>query len=95
VTPAVASCQNHPQREAIGICVQCRVRICSECTTKVEGINYCVSCLAGLAVEGGRRAGQTRGTEREASAYVSAAAYAVALVAATWVMLEALLPGGG
>lgn len=95
MTTAVASCQNHPQREAIGICVQCRVRICSECTTKVEGINYCVSCLAGLAVEGGRRAGRARASERTTAAYFAAAGYALALAAAMWMMLEALLPGGG
>jgi len=43
------ACANHPRREAIGICVKCRTQVCGECTTKVDGINYCVSCLAGLA----------------------------------------------
>jgi hypothetical protein len=40
-----ALCANHPQREAVGICVDCRKRVCVECTTKVDGINHCVSCL--------------------------------------------------
>jgi len=44
-----AVCANHPRREAIGICVACRKQVCGECTTKVDGINYCVSCLAKLA----------------------------------------------
>ena len=57
MSATVAACENHLQREAIGVCVQCRVRVCSECSTKVEGINHCVTCLAGLAREGGRKVG--------------------------------------
>jgi hypothetical protein len=41
-----AACAFHAQREALGVCVACRSRVCAECTTKVEGINYCVRCLA-------------------------------------------------
>ncbi|HKJ93355.1 MAG TPA: B-box zinc finger protein [Longimicrobiales bacterium] len=89
----VASCQNHPQREAIGICVQCRVRICSECTTKVEGINYCVSCLAGLAVEGGRRASRSQADRGTATPYLEAAGWAAVLALCLWLTLEVLLPG--
>lgn len=48
----VASCSNHPGREAAGVCVACRTRICSECVTRVDGIGYCVSCLSSLAAEG-------------------------------------------
>ena len=44
-----ALCANHPQREAVGICVDCRKQVCVECTTKVEGINHCVSCLREMA----------------------------------------------
>lgn len=44
-----APCQNHPAREALGICVSCRAQVCSECVTKVDGINYCVKCLAAMA----------------------------------------------
>ena len=49
VTSQIAACPNHPTREAIGICVRCRSRLCSECATKVDGINYCVGCLGALA----------------------------------------------
>ena len=56
----VAGCENHPTREAIGLCVSCRRRVCGECSTKIEGINYCVSCLSGLAAEGGRSVGVRR-----------------------------------
>jgi alkyl hydroperoxide reductase subunit AhpF len=47
--PGAAACANHPRREAIGICVACRKQVCGECTTKVDGINYCVHCLGTLA----------------------------------------------
>jgi hypothetical protein len=91
--PAVAACQNHPGREAIGVCVQCRSRVCSECSTKVEGINYCVSCLSGLAREGGRAVGQKRaGSARYAK--LAATGYFVVLALALWSLLQVLLPGG-
>lgn len=48
---AAIACANHPSREALGICVRCRTRICAECVTRVDGINYCVRCLETLATE--------------------------------------------
>jgi hypothetical protein len=90
---SVAVCENHQQREAIGVCVQCRRRVCSECSTKVEGINYCVACLSGLAREGGRRVG-ARAAESAGRAYAAAGAYLLLLSAAMWVLLHVLLPGG-
>lgn len=38
-------CKNHPDRSGIGQCVQCRTVICFECSTRYQGINYCVTCL--------------------------------------------------
>jgi hypothetical protein len=38
-------CFYHPDRSGIGICVECRRVICSECTTQFEGINRCAKCL--------------------------------------------------
>lgn len=29
----------------MGICVGCRAAVCSECATKIEGMNYCLRCL--------------------------------------------------
>jgi hypothetical protein len=93
VSVQVAACENHLQREAIGVCVQCRRRVCSECSTKVEGINYCVACLSGLAREGGRKVGaRTQASPR--MAYAAAAGYLVLLTSATWLLLQTLLPGG-
>lgn len=94
-TSAAAACRNHPDREAIGICVECRARICSECVTKVDGINYCVACYARLAEEGAsRRTAQDEATH-PALAYVAAAALVLLTTLMTWGLLEAALPGGG
>jgi hypothetical protein len=41
-------CAQHPDREAIGICVVCRRPICAECSTPIEGINRCAACVAAL-----------------------------------------------
>jgi hypothetical protein len=90
---SVAVCENHQQREAIGVCVQCRRRVCSECSTKVEGINYCVACLSGLAREGGRQVG-ARVQGSPGAAYATAGAYLVLLTAAMWALLQVVLPGG-
>ncbi len=38
-------CYEHPDRAGLGICVECRRVICSECTTQFEGINRCARCL--------------------------------------------------
>lgn len=38
-------CHYHPERAGLGICVECRNVICTECTTQFEGINRCASCL--------------------------------------------------
>ena len=45
----MAVCHYHPDRTGIGICMRCRVVICSSCTTKVDGVNHCHACLKKLA----------------------------------------------
>lgn len=93
VSAQVAVCANHAQREAIGVCVRCRTRVCSECATKVDGINYCVACLAGLAVDSGSRAAAHGGERRFPLA--GAAFYLGLLTLLVWGFLELALPGGG
>ena len=88
-----AVCENHLQREAIGVCIECRRRVCSECSTKVEGINYCVACLTGLAREGGRRAHEQR-AQGPGAAYAATAAYVTLLTAGMYFWLAFVLPGG-
>lgn len=93
VTAQIAVCANHAQREAIGVCVRCRTRVCSECATKVDGINYCVACLAGLAVDSGARLAANGGKPRwlalQALLHVSLLAFLL------WGFLVLMLPGGG
>ncbi len=51
-------CRYHPERDAIGVCMRCRAVICSECSTRIDGINHCRPCLEVLRGEvGARRAG--------------------------------------
>ena len=38
-------CHYHPERAGLGICVECRNVICTECTTQFEGINRSAKCL--------------------------------------------------
>jgi hypothetical protein len=96
VLPSVAaSCKNHPDREAIGICVQCRTRVCSECVTKVDGINYCVSCLAKLAGEGKRADRESSQASEGWIAVMAAGGLILLLVLLMWGMVEATFPGSG
>jgi hypothetical protein len=46
MTLASGRCHYHPERPGLGICVECRNVICTECTTQFEGINRCAKCLA-------------------------------------------------
>jgi hypothetical protein len=91
----VVSCRNHPEREALGICVRCQGRFCAECVTKVDGINYCVGCLAAL-VQADRR-GAPAGAQRSAlglpAAWALALSGGVLLTIATWGLVEAALRG--
>lgn len=92
VTPIVA-CHNHPDRDAIGICVRCRVRVCPECTTKIDGINHCVTCLVSAAKSAAPERSEVR-SEASGVLDVGAGAMLLALVAALmWALLEVTLPG--
>ena len=91
----VASCQNHPDREAIGICVRCRRRNCSECVTKIDGINYCVGCLADLARAAGSVEARAGGSGSRASGTLWVVGWILLLYPLTWLMLWAAAPSGG
>lgn len=45
----MAFCKYHPDRTAIGVCVRCRMPICSGCSTRMEGVNHCHACLQRLS----------------------------------------------
>jgi hypothetical protein len=48
-------CAYHPDRRAQGVCMSCRQVICSECSTKIDGINHCLPCLEKKAAGTRRR----------------------------------------
>ncbi len=81
-----AGCQNHPEREAVGVCVSCKLLICGECTTRVDGRGLCASCIAA-----DKRTTQLpqQGDARVALSFC----VLVALTIMTWGLLEATLPG--
>ena len=75
--------------------MRCRSQICSECVTKVDGINHCVRCYTELAEAGAtetQRADSPGSPALAWGAFVGLLGLAVLL---TWAMLELALPGGG
>lgn len=38
-------CQNHADRDAVAMCINCRNFFCAECKTVIDGKNYCFSCV--------------------------------------------------
>lgn len=89
---AIAACRNHADRDAIGVCVKCRARVCAECSTKVDGINHCVTCLAALAGDP-RAASAPRSAGSRGGAALAAGALLVTGTALAWALLEIALPG--
>lgn len=86
-----AACQNHPQREAMGICVRCRARICGECVTRIDGINHCVTCVASFA-----KADATLSRSAPLSPGLSwalASGLVVLVTVLVWGLLEVAFPG--
>jgi hypothetical protein len=49
----MAVCRYHPDRAGIGVCIRCRVVICTACCTRVDGVNHCHACLKALAQRSG------------------------------------------
>ncbi len=38
-------CRYHADRDAVAICMRCRAAICAACTTRLDGVNHCRTCL--------------------------------------------------
>lgn len=89
----VASCLNHPSREAVGVCVACRTRVCSECVTRVDGIGYCVSCLASLAAEGAPKPAAAPRAVSRAFGVAALGGFFIVLVLLSWGLTEVVMPG--
>ncbi len=89
-----AACLHHPDREAMGICVRCRVRYCSECITKLDGVNHCAACLGALAAADGGAPPAARGISPFARR-LAAALYFTLVSGLAWILVEAVFPGSG
>ena len=74
------TCHFHDTRSAIGICMRCRLAICTACCTRVNGINHCHACLKVL------------GSRRETAAGGGSlwAVVAAVLLGVTWLVLFGL-----
>jgi hypothetical protein len=77
----VSVCFYHGDRPGIGVCVRCRRVICSDCCTRLEGINHCHACLRKLAQ-------RSEGAGRD---LLSQGMSAGLLVGMGWLVLFALL----
>ena len=75
----MALCHYHPDRTGVGICMRCRVVICTACCTKVDGVNHCHACLKAL----GRR------EEQAASSGIPLTLAALLVIGLCWLLLFA------
>jgi len=87
-----AICTRHPAREAVGVCVRCSRALCSDCITKLDGINHCQACLDELSRELTR---EPRPQRRAVPEPLALGAGFLVLALLAWTMLEVVLPGTG
>lgn len=86
-----AACAFHSEREALGVCVSCRARVCAECTTKVDGINHCVRCLAQRALQDAAPVASAT-TASPRVAVMTAVLWCGVFWLALWGLLEVVFP---
>jgi hypothetical protein len=86
-----ATCTHHPLRDAVGICVRCSRAMCSDCITKIDGINHCRGCLQELSGTAKPAAERTRKPHDELALGVGVLTMSVL----AWLMLEVMMPGAG
>ncbi len=72
--------------------MRCSQSLCSDCITKLDGINHCQACLAKLSKQQAPKA-KTRG--REVPDTVALTLGFALLSVLAWIMLQVLLPGSG
>lgn len=48
-------CSNHPDVDAVGVCVNCGRAVCAACRTVVNGKTYCPACATGVSGVGRRK----------------------------------------
>lgn len=69
-------CENHPEREAIAVCVNCQKGLCEDCKIELDGKNYCRECYNKLINSNETRNQQRQVVER----YVDFKAITVGLI---------------
>lgn len=84
----MAYCLFHPDRQGIGVCVRCRVAICADCCTRMDGINHCHNCLKAL----GEHRQPRSGGPQTLSSTLAMLALALAFYGAFWLARGALAP---
>jgi hypothetical protein len=72
----MAVCHFHPDRLGVGVCVRCRLVICSACCTRLDGINHCHRCLSKLGAR----------PEPKGAAFQSGFLLAVLLLVVAWLL---------
>jgi hypothetical protein len=85
-----ATCSHHPLREATGICVRCRSAMCSDCITKIDGINHCRDCLESMTKQA--PAHRTR-TRLHVPAWLSLSLGILVISALCYLMIDVMMPG--
>lgn len=81
------ACANHPDRDALGVCVETRVPLCSECATVHEGV-----LLSRKALED-RRLARTQAAKGGGSRWLLAVLLALPLFAGMWLFLKVNIEG--
>jgi hypothetical protein len=51
-------CVNHPELDAVGMCISCAKSVCSTCEVKISGETYCKDCAGKKA--GGEKSQQVK-----------------------------------
>lgn len=85
----MAVCHYHPERAGIGVCMRCRVVVCTSCSTRVDGINHCHACLKSLGKAGDAR---RSGIPAALLAVVSLGMGGALFFLAAWIMQGRLAP---
>lgn len=74
----------------MGICVQCRKAMCSDCITKIDGVNHCRACLERVV----RAQAQSRTEAKGGVPPWLAISFGFAVVwGLSYMMIEVLMPG--
>jgi hypothetical protein len=81
-------CKNHPGRPGLGVCPGCGTTVCEECSTRLDGVLQCRSCLDRRRAAGGKVRWRSAGAVFPAVLLVPLAWLALggALYAAAWLI---------